>query len=118
VYGGEFRVYENRVETGNSLQLRLTGGADVSPLGAVVRVETDGGTQIRFRNAETDYQSQDSRIVHFGLGGAERVDRVSVTWRDGRTRTLEGVRAGQRLTVSPAGVTDRQPVAPSSNATG
>jgi hypothetical protein len=73
-------------------------------------VTAGGERQVRLRNAGADYQSQGSRVLHVGLGDAERVDSVEVRWRDGSTQTLEDVRANRLLTVSPAGVVDRQPL--------
>ena len=44
--------------------------------------------------------SSDPR-VHFGLGSIDRVDRLRVTWPDGRTQRLEDVAADQILRVKP-----------------
>ncbi len=42
--------------------------------------------------------------LYFGLGSAERVDGVSVTWADGTTTDLGAVEADRVLRVTPAGV--------------
>lgn len=39
-------------------------------------------------------------VVHLGLGDARRVDRLEVTWPDGRTDVLTGRLARQRLTLT------------------
>lgn len=41
--------------------------------------------------------SQNSLVVHFGLGSATVVDQIRILWPSGRIDTLEGVAAGQRL---------------------
>ncbi|MFB6135272.1 MAG: CRTAC1 family protein [Halobacteriaceae archaeon] len=96
---GHVRLYENRGVAGSWLQVALASDGAGPTIGARVYVTTDDGTQMRVQNARADYLSQDTRVLHFGLGSAHRVDRVRVVWPDGSERVLTGVPANRRVTV-------------------
>lgn len=104
-YTDGVRLYENRGTGDDTLSLAVRDGSGASALGATVSVETGDGEQTEWVTAETDYQSQDSRVRHFGLGDAETAT-VRVVWPDGRELTLQDVPAGRSLVVTPEGVTD------------
>jgi hypothetical protein len=38
-------------------------------------------------------------VVHFGLGTAEMVDRVTITWSDGGKTVIDGLPAGARYRI-------------------
>jgi hypothetical protein len=104
---GRFLLYENAVENpGNWVRVAVEGSDDMPATGARVAVTVDGTTQRRLVNSRADLLSQDSRVAQFGVGGAERVDRVRVVWPDGTTVTLANVSAGQRIVVGPDGRRD------------
>ena len=46
------------------------------------------------------YLSQSDPRSHFGLGRATRADRVEIRWPNGRTTTLNDVKANQIIEVS------------------
>jgi len=95
-----YQFYENRADSGSSLQVRVLGTEGATAYGATVTVIARNETQRRRVHARTDFLSQDSRLAHVGLGNATRAD-VRVTWPDGTVRTVEGVATGQRLVVRP-----------------
>jgi hypothetical protein len=67
-------------------------------IGAVVTVEAAGRRQVRRVDAGSGYASQHSGRLHFGLGDAETVDRVTVRWPSGLEETYDdAIRARQRL---------------------
>ncbi|WP_225334867.1 CRTAC1 family protein [Halomicrobium urmianum] len=103
-YDGNYTLYENTVNTSetSSLQVRVVDDDGATAYGAEVRVEADD-TQVRTQRPRTDYLSQESRVIHFGLGDADAAD-VTVTWPDGTERTVEGVSADQRVLLAPDGV--------------
>ncbi len=68
-------------------------------LGAKVLVTAGGKTQTAERRSSGGYLSQNDPRMHFGLGKAEKVDRLEVRWPSGRVQVLEGVPARQVLTV-------------------
>jgi hypothetical protein len=103
-----YHVYENRGERNNAVQVRVLGrnGSQTEAYGAEVIVETDRNAQYRRVHARTDFNSQDSRRVHIGVGNATHVD-VRVVWPDGTERLFGGVDVDQRLVVTPAGIERR-----------
>ena len=75
--------------TGRWLKVLLRGrGHNTSAIGARVRVEAGGKTYSRYvRSAESFLSHHDLRL-HFGLGSAEKVDRLTIDWPDGTTEAL------------------------------
>ena len=111
-YDGEYRLYRNDAEQGTSLQVALgPGDSNATALGARVTATVDGETLTRVNDDEADYQSQDSRVRHFGLGDADAVDELRVEWPDGSVTVVEDVAAGARILVTPDGIEQREPYA-------
>jgi hypothetical protein len=112
-YDGTFRLYENtadELDGRHSLQVRvIAAGGETTAIGARVSVTANGTTDSTVVNANADYQSQDTRVLHFGLGDADTVDRVTVTWPDGTGRTFEDVDADRRVVVYPNGTVATAP---------
>jgi hypothetical protein len=65
------------------------------------RVELIAGArkQVAQRMAGSGYLSQDEARLHFGLGGASRVDKLTIHWPSGRDQVLENLAADRVLTV-------------------
>jgi hypothetical protein len=55
-----------------------------SGLGAVVTVTAGGTPHTQVQDGKSGYLSQSLMPLYFGLGDAERVDRVEVMWPSGR----------------------------------
>jgi hypothetical protein len=92
-------VYENRVAAGNFLLARLHGeGNNTGGIGAKVEVfyDTEGYAMRRFMPSR-GFQSAMHVPLHFGLGGAQQVEQLVVTWPDGRQQTLREIAAGQTI---------------------
>jgi hypothetical protein len=66
-------------------------------IGATVRVTAGGRVQARAVLSQSSYYSLDDLRAHFGLGDAARVDRVEVTWPDGRTESATNVAADRSV---------------------
>lgn len=82
------------------LQVRLVGTAsNRDGLGAVVRLRAGGREQLRVHDGQSGYLSQSSTPLYFGLGDADVVDRIEVSWPSGRRQTLEGPLETNRLLV-------------------
>ena len=82
-------VYRNRSHEGHRISLTLVGaGGNTQGLGATVRVETDAGEQMRYVTLARGFMAAGDGRVHFGLGGAERVRRLTVAWPGGRVQEL------------------------------
>ncbi len=97
--GGELTLLRNSGAGGTWLEVGTTAP---SP-GMVVTVELDDGALLRRELlVGSSYLSSEDPRVHFGLGGAERVSRVTVEWPGGGTATYDDVAADQLLIVEDA----------------
>jgi hypothetical protein len=87
------------------LKVRLQGTAsNRDGLGARVQVRAGGRTYTRVHDGQSGYLSQSRDLLYFGLGGAERVDRIDVRWPSGRTQTLtEGIGVDRLLEIREEG---------------
>lgn len=93
---GPARLYRNDVAPGrHSLRVRLEGKkSNRDAIGAVVRVFTPEGAQMRTVKSGSSYLSQSELALTFGLGPRELADRVVVEWPSGVTVEFKDVRRG------------------------
>ena len=78
----------------NWITLELIGARGARPaLGARVKVVAGGLVQVDEVRSGGSYLSQNDFRLHFGLGKAERVDRVEIRWPSGKTETLQNLAA-------------------------
>ncbi|MBA2524151.1 MAG: CRTAC1 family protein [Solirubrobacterales bacterium] len=88
----------NHGRSGHWLEVDLTGpAANAQAIGASVRVRTAAGWTYGWVGQSDDsrYSSGHYRL-YFGLGKERRIEKLQVTWPDGSTRTLRGLR-GDRI---------------------
>jgi hypothetical protein len=57
-------------------------------IGAMVMIRTARGKQWNRRTAASGYGATSSRLVHFGLGEADRVDEVEIRWPSGAVQRI------------------------------
>ena len=69
-------------------------------IGARVTIISDDLTQIREVKSGSGYLSQNDLRLHFGLGDATRIDRLTVRWLCGKIQTLQAVETNQMLVIS------------------
>ena len=82
----------------NYLKVKLAGGAsNRSGVGSVVTVEAGGARYRKVNDGQSGYLSQSDLPLYFGLAGASSVDRIVVQWPSGKTRTVPGPVAVNRL---------------------
>ncbi|MGD2114552.1 MAG: CRTAC1 family protein [Acidobacteriota bacterium] len=81
-------------------------GSDRRAVGARVELETgDGGEgapprrQVREVRTASSYASQSPLTVHFGVAGAERIERLTIRWPDGARRALIDLPVRRRIVV-------------------
>ncbi len=85
-------LFRNDSAQGNWLKVALAGtDSDKNGLGTLLR-EIDGGG--------SSHLSQNSTVAHFGLGRAEQVDSVIVTWPGNRTQVLTNQPVNRLLTIT------------------
>ena len=100
---GQYRVLGNESRGGRAIQIRLTPDSEMTVLGSKVTVSTDEITRIHAADSNTDFFSQGSRTLHFGVGSAERVD-IDITWPNNREQRHTDIETNQRLRISPDGI--------------
>ncbi len=116
-----FVYRNNRVEQGTGahhwLRVRLKGTADnPAGFGAKVQIRYGRNQQVTELTPYRGYLSCQEPVAHFGLGPAQRVDEVTVTWPDGNVQRLTGQPADGTLEVhyrdarpAPARPAERRP---------
>ena len=68
--------------------LKLDGGSsNRSAIGARVHLTAGGRTQIDEVRSGGSYLSQNDLRLHFGLGGAAKIDRLEIAWPSGTRQT-------------------------------
>lgn len=68
-------------------------------VGARLRLTAGGRTLLRFVDGGNGFAAQSSRRVHFGLGRAERIDRLEVLWPSGLRQEFESLPADRRVRI-------------------
>lgn len=102
--GETIRLFVNKEgERRNWLQLRLVGREpNTYALGAKVRIVVDGVETVQEVRSGVGFKSESTKLLHFGLGDATQVERITVEWPFGARSVLQHVAAGQRLTIREA----------------
>ena len=75
-------------EVGNWLGIHLRAGRQGPVIGARVEIETRLGRQVRVLVTGDSYRSQHANSVHFGIGDETTVERLVITWPDGRQQSV------------------------------
>jgi hypothetical protein len=71
------------------LKVKLTGTvSNRDGLGAFVRVTSGGRTLMKYNDGKSGYLSQSSLPLYFGLGDAQKIDRVEVDWPSGHKQVV------------------------------
>jgi hypothetical protein len=102
---GRGRWFENQVGQDRSfLKVSLRGRAGADVTGAKVLLESSSGTQQRFLSSgEGHYNTQQSRVLHFGLGGDSGAENVRVRWPGGEVTRIGDVSANVHIRVAQGG---------------
>ena len=97
VHGGRAILLKNTTEdAGNWVAFRLRQiGLNTRAIGARVTVRTGAVSQTEQLLAGSSYLSQNSELLHFGLGEAKVIDEVIIDWPDGHRERLLDVAAGR-----------------------
>ena len=83
------RLYRNESKTGHLIKIRLKGKKRNSHgIGAKVTIETEAGIQARYLNSCQGYASANEPIIHFGVGEAKVIKRLTIRWPLGSSKPL------------------------------
>jgi len=86
----------DRLSQNRSLRIRLVGvTSNRDAIGATVRIMHGGITQSRMVRSGSSYLSQSELPVTFGVGTRDQVERVVVTWPNGRVEEFRNIATGR-----------------------
>lgn len=100
---GSSRLFRNRcADSGAYVELRLRGTRSArDAIGAQVTVTAAGRSQTKQVVAGSrGVHSSSPKRLHFGLGEAERVERVEIAWPSGQTQVLRDLIPGALLRIT------------------
>ena len=90
--GGAVLIFENRFPAGNWVAVRLRGTtSNRHGIGARLVAEVGGRLIVRHQFPVNSYRSQASNSIHFGLGSAKQVDRLTIRWPSGHIQVIENL---------------------------
>lgn len=89
-------LYENTLD-GKKKYLRFGLESRIPKEGTKVTIEYDGKLQFQEYSPVRGYLSVVDNFLHFGLGDLKMVEKVTVTWPDGKSEILENVNADQEI---------------------
>jgi hypothetical protein len=102
VLNGPPEIWMNH--SGNSnhwIILKLIGvKSNRDGLGTKIKITTALSTQFNQATTALSYNSSSDKRVHFGLGSADTVESIELTWPSGIKQVLKNVKADQILTVA------------------
>lgn len=94
-------LWRNDSADGHRAIVRLRGPArNTRGLGAVVRLHTENGPQMRTLQPYSGFLGSDLPELHFGLGTATTITRLSVTWPGGQSQEFTNLPADHIFTVT------------------
>ncbi|HVU18583.1 MAG TPA: FG-GAP-like repeat-containing protein [Candidatus Didemnitutus sp.] len=100
-YDGTVTIARNDADSGHALEIDLHGTtSNRFGVGAVVRIETAGGKQMRLLTLARGYQSTSEPMVHFGVGASTSVNRLIIEWPSGRRQEFHDLPADRRYAIT------------------
>jgi hypothetical protein len=97
----------------NAMLIRVIGTkSNLSGIGTRLTLTTGGRRQLREVQSGSSYLSQNDLRAHFGLGGANRSERLEIRWPSGATEVVQDLPANHVITIREGeGVIGRVPLA-------
>jgi len=96
------RLFRNDAAKGNWCKVKLVGtDAERNGIGSRVELIANGKRMIReIDGGGSSHLSQNSSIAHFGLGNAEKIDSVKVSWIGGNVQVIMNPGVNQLVTIT------------------
>ena len=102
-------LYRNLSTRGNRTVVELVGP---SATGSTVVLHTTAGRQAQIVSLTRGFLSAGRPLAHFGLGEADKINKLEIYWANGHHQAFEDLVANQHFTVtSPSGSTQAPPAA-------
>lgn len=100
VGGGSLQLYENNFPQRHYLKVSLRGRqSNRLGVGARLKAVVKGRELVREMFPINSYRSQMPNLAHFGLGDAERIERLEIRWPSGKSQVLTDVKADAHIVV-------------------
>lgn len=94
-------IYRNNASNGNSFRVALVGTkSNRFGIGATVSIEANGTQQVQYVTLARGWLSACDPTLHFGLGDATVVERITVKWPSGITQEITDVDVNQLAVVT------------------
>jgi hypothetical protein len=98
--GGPLLLFENRMPPRHYLTVSLRGRqSNRQGIGARLTAVVKGQALVRELYPANGYFSQAPNVVHFGLGDAAGVDRLTIRWPSGKVQVLENLEGGRHVVI-------------------
>lgn len=112
-------VFENTSSNINKfIKIRFEGTPQNKfGLGTKVEIETNNLKQVQELTLSRGFQSSVAPELHFGLGASEIIDKLKITWPDGKQQELSGIKANQALLISYVDASSSEPSKQENNVT-
>ncbi|MFL2632399.1 MAG: CRTAC1 family protein [Candidatus Marivariicella sp.] len=102
-YGGVVgsKLYRNDSSNDNNwVKIKLKGNQSTTRgLGARIRVVCNDLNMIREVDGGSSHASQNTSIIHFGLGDNKKIDSLIVTWPGGKTQNITDIIPNQVIEI-------------------
>jgi hypothetical protein len=100
ISGGPVILYENNFPQRHYLKVSLRGTkSNRLGIGARLTATVKDRPLVREMYPTNSYRSQMPNIVHFGLGDATKVDRLTIRWPSGKEQVVTDVAADRHIVV-------------------
>lgn len=100
-YRGEPSVLRNESGPNHRITIDLRGTlSNRFGIDSVVTLETSRGVQVRTLTLARGYLSTSEPMIHFGLGDATRIRRLTVKWSSGHEQVFENLPVDRRFTIT------------------
>lgn len=101
VGGGPVLVFENQFPKAHYMTVSLRGRkSNRLGIGARLTATVSGRQLTRELYPQNSFRSQMPSRVHFGLGDAAKIDRLTIRWPSGTVQTLEDLAADRHVVIT------------------
>jgi len=101
VGGGAVLLFENQFPKAHYLTVSLRGAtSNKLGIGARLTATVSGRELTRELYPHNSFRSQMPSRVHFGLGDAARIDRLTIRWPSGAVQTLDDLAADRHVVIT------------------
>lgn len=95
-------IYQNNAEKNSHNYLKinlLSNNKDKLGVGSKVTLEYDNQIQFQEFKITRGYFSASEPSIHFGVGTVEKIDKITVEWKSGKTTIMENVPVNQTIKI-------------------